>query len=109
MNTDSGDYEISLPQKTIFSISDASGIQIDCSQGCVWITLDSDPRDIVLAGGGETFMTKQHRRALIYAIEASSIVLSPAEAPSSAGARHASPSGRRAIGSFALQAGGAAV
>ena len=32
----------------LLEIPDAAGVRVSCSEGCLWITLDNDPRDIVL-------------------------------------------------------------
>ena len=67
-------YEMSLESHGQFQIPDVSGVQISCTQGSLWITLDNDPRDIVLEPG-DSFVSTEHRRALIYAFKASSLAL----------------------------------
>jgi hypothetical protein len=62
--------EVELRHHALFSLTDAAEVRIHCHQGVVWITLDNDPRDIVLEAGG-SFSTPKHRRALIYALESS--------------------------------------
>ena len=59
---------IQLPARRLFDIPDAAAVQVRCTAGSLWITLDHDPRDIVLAPG-ESFSTPEHRRALLYALE----------------------------------------
>ena len=59
---------IRLPARRLFDIPDAAAVQIRCTAGALWITLDHDPRDVVLAPG-ESFSTPEHRRALLYALE----------------------------------------
>ena len=88
-------FELSLAHQAMFSVSDASGVQISCREGSLWVTLDDDPRDVVLAAG-ESFVTTQHRRALIYAMEPSSLSLA-----TTAVARAARPAGRRPAASGA--------
>jgi hypothetical protein len=46
------------------------GRRVECLDGCVWITLDGDPRDIVVEAG-QTFTADRNQRALIHALEAS--------------------------------------
>jgi hypothetical protein len=66
--------DLSLAHQGLFTVPDASGVQVICREGSLWITLDNDPRDIVLAPG-ESFITTEHRRALIYAMGASALTL----------------------------------
>lgn len=72
--------ELGLQAKAISEVVDAAGVDITCRCGSVWITLDGDPRDIVL-DAGEHFRTNERRRALIYALEPSRLVLTDCEAP----------------------------
>jgi hypothetical protein len=62
--------EFRLAPRALLDIPDVSGIQLSCRCGSLWITLDNDPRDIVLEAG-ESFFSTEHRRALVYAFEAS--------------------------------------
>jgi hypothetical protein len=50
-------------------------VGIECRSGSVWITLDHDRRDIVLAPG-QRFVGDAHRRMLVSALEASCITVS---------------------------------
>lgn len=70
----SGQFDLSLAHEAMFSVADASGVQVTCREGCLWVTLDNDTRDIVLAAG-ESFITTEHRRALIFALGRSSLSL----------------------------------
>ena len=63
-----------LPARRLFDIPDAAAVQIRCTAGSLWITLDHDPRDIILAPG-ESFSTPEHKRALLYALEPASFAL----------------------------------
>jgi hypothetical protein len=68
-------YEVvSLAHQAMFDVSDASVVALRCDEGCVWITLDDDPRDIVLEAG-ESFETDQRRHALVYALQESTLVV----------------------------------
>ena len=93
---------LSLAHEGLFTVPDASGVQVICREGSLWITLDNDPRDIVLAPG-ESFITTEHRRALIYAMGTSALTLSAA--PCTAGRRPVNRVSRKADASapFALQ------
>jgi hypothetical protein len=76
MNTTPHRYELSLATRGLLEIPDVAGVQVTCNEGCLWITLDNDPRDIVLQAG-EIYVTTEHRRALVYALEASILALRP--------------------------------
>ena len=96
-------FDLSLAHKAMFSVSDASGVHILCREGALWVTLDDDPRDVVLEPG-ESFLSTQHRRALIYALAASSLTLAIAPAATAAapaqrtGPRRAAPEVRLTLG-----------
>lgn len=63
-----------LPARQLFAIADASSARILCTGGCLWLTLDDDPRDVILEPG-DSFETREGRRALLYALKASAFVL----------------------------------
>jgi hypothetical protein len=71
-------FQISLSKRSIFTLPDAAGVGIECRSGSVWVTLDDDPRDIVLSAG-ERFEGGEHRRALVSALEPSCIAVTGAE------------------------------
>ena len=80
-------FSLNLRQQALFSVPDAANVRIACVEGAVWITLDNDPRDIVLESCG-VFTTTEHRRALVYAMKPSRItVAAPATASANAFAR----------------------
>jgi len=58
---------ILLAPRQLHVIDDASGVRITCREGAVWITVDNDPKDYVLEPG-ESFVTADHERALVYAL-----------------------------------------
>jgi hypothetical protein len=66
--------DIDLKTHSLYRLPDAAGVRIACRTGSVWITLDDDPRDIVLEAGS-SFTTDEHRRALVFAFEGSSLSL----------------------------------
>lgn len=76
MTTTRPRYELSLAARALFEIPDVASVRLTCSQGALWITLDNDPRDIVLEPG-ESFFSTGHRRALVFAFEPSTLALSP--------------------------------
>ncbi|MBX3652591.1 MAG: DUF2917 domain-containing protein [Ramlibacter sp.] len=67
-------YDMSLDRRALFSVADAAGVQITCREGAVWITLDNDPRDIVLEPDA-SFTATDHRRAIVYALQASRVTV----------------------------------
>jgi len=69
-------FELLLEPRAIHRIADASALEVSCREGSVWITLDDDPRDIVLEAG-QCFSTSEHRRALIYAFDRARLRVSP--------------------------------
>ena len=77
-----GAFSLGLRHQALFSVPDVANVRIACTEGTVWITLDNDPRDIVLEACG-VFTTQEHRRALVYAMGPSTITVTPA-APATA-------------------------
>jgi hypothetical protein len=80
MNHAASRYQVSLAHQGLFDIADAAGVNMRCDEGSVWITLDNDPRDIVLEAG-EVFATHEHRHALVYALSPSTLTLQAAVQP----------------------------
>ena len=74
----SPDFQVDLPARGILTLPDAAGIGIECRSGTLWVTLDHDPRDIVLTAG-ERFEGGTHRRALVSALGPSSVAVSQAQ------------------------------
>ena len=74
--------DLCLERRALFQVSDAAGVQMACQSGSLWITLDGDPRDILL-DAGDRYTATEHRRALIYALEPSTVrlAMAPAAAP----------------------------
>jgi hypothetical protein len=66
---------VTLPARQLFEITDAAGVRILCTAGCLWLTLDHDPRDVILQPG-DSFEGEAPRRALLYAFEPSTFALS---------------------------------
>jgi len=71
-------FHLDLPAQAIMTVPDSAGVGIECRRGAVWVTLDHDLRDIVLAPG-ERFDGTEHRRATVSALRASCIAVSGAE------------------------------
>lgn len=70
--------EIALRTRTLVSVPDASQARFTCREGTLWITLDNDPRDVVLEAGDE-FSTGERRRAIVYALQPSRLYVEPTE------------------------------
>jgi hypothetical protein len=80
MNATPARYELSLAARELLDIPDIGRVQVTCQRGSLWITLDNDPRDIVLEPG-QGFFSTEHRRALVYAFEPSTLALQPEAEP----------------------------
>lgn len=92
-NPSSSRFHLSLPTRAVFAVPDGAGVGIECRSGTVWVTLDRDPRDIVLEPG-DRFDGTEHRRILVSALTSSCITVSdarPAAMPLAAPARTRSP------------------
>lgn len=70
--------EMQLAANALYRVPDASLVRLTCAEGVLWITLDNDPRDVVLEAGGE-FTTTDRRRALVFALKPSRFYLAPNE------------------------------
>lgn len=68
-------FSLNLRRQAIFSVPDAADVRIACVEGSVWITLDNDPRDVLL-DACSVFVTPEHRRAIVYALQPSVISVS---------------------------------
>jgi hypothetical protein len=93
MNTAQAPFDLNLPSQALFSVDDAAGVQIVCRAGSVWITLDNDPRDIVLEAD-DSFTTPEHRRALIFALGDARVTLATAPEPVQQARRRPRPASR---------------
>lgn len=74
-----------LPKGDLLAIADVAGLRFTCRDGCVWITLDDDPRDIVLEAG-QVFTGRSHRRALLNALAPACLTIRPLQDDAVAGA-----------------------
>jgi Protein of unknown function (DUF2917) len=74
MNAVTHTCQLRLEARALYEIPDAAGVPIACGAGSVWITLDHDPRDIVLEAG-DRFCATEHRRALVYAFSTAQLEL----------------------------------
>lgn len=65
---------ISLAQAQTLRVNDGRLVSVDCVDGCLWITQDNDPRDIVLASG-ESFTLDRSGVALVSAFQPSTLAV----------------------------------
>lgn len=70
---------IALRARQLHHIADIAGLRLRCEAGSLWITLDHDPRDIVLEAGQDFAAgAGMHRHAIVYALAPSQLmVLAP--------------------------------
>jgi Protein of unknown function (DUF2917) len=61
-----------LPQAHTMTLAEPLGHALVCLAGCIWITQDGDPRDVVI-NAGQVFTPDRNRRTLIHALEASQV------------------------------------
>jgi len=76
---------IPLAARGLARLSDAQATRIVCETGTVWITIDNDPRDIVLSSG-ESFVVDRRAGVLMYALEDTSLRIVEPGAHAAAGA-----------------------
>jgi hypothetical protein len=65
---------IFLAEAQTLRVNDGFLVSVDCVDGCLWITQDNDPRDIILAGG-ESFILDRSGVALLFAFRPSTIAV----------------------------------
>lgn len=63
-----------LNKNETLTLSRPQHAQIECFNGCVWVTQDGDPRDILLEAG-QTLEVDQPARVLVHALESSQVRL----------------------------------
>ena len=71
-----------LAHQATLRIVDPAHLEITCTRGSLWLTLDHDRRDIVLTAGTAdvSFTTHQHRPLLIHALQDSELTVTVAGA-----------------------------
>jgi Protein of unknown function (DUF2917) len=68
-----------LPMHATVRVSAAPGARIDCLEGCIWVTVDGDRRDVIVEAGG-SFAFDRRGRALVHALERARVRLTGAAA-----------------------------
>ncbi len=79
MNTLTTPTRITLERRELMALDNADGARIECLSGELWITMEGDAGDIVLAGG-DTFTFSGTPRAFISALRPASFVATPSPA-----------------------------
>jgi len=69
-----------LTHKATMRIEDPARLEITCTNGSLWLTLDNDLRDVILTAGtaDASFTTDKHSAAVIYALEDSQVAVAAA-------------------------------
>lgn len=62
--------EVALGRDAIDRLVGQAGVQLHCSSGCLWITHDGDPKDVVLRAG-QHCEARPGCRVLVQALETS--------------------------------------
>lgn len=65
-----GRWERSLARREVFSLDAGERLTLSCLDGMLWVTLDGDPMDYVLAAG-QALRVPQGREATIQALTVS--------------------------------------
>lgn len=63
-----------MSRGAIYRIAQPSGRRIECQSGSIWVTQDSDPRDIMLTAGEDCVITG-NARVLVQALEPARVSL----------------------------------
>ena len=77
MKTTHSTNTFSLVEAATKRIPDPAGLEITCTSGSIWITLDSILHNVILTAGtaDDTFVTRSHRSALIFALSDAQILI----------------------------------
>ena len=68
---------VELGQSQTLPILQAEGVKVTCQRGCLWITQDRDPRDVILEPG-DFFVMDRKGRALVSALSPSGLIVEEA-------------------------------
>ena len=81
---------VGIRARKIYALRPDGELRVACVSGALWVTLDNDPRDIVLERG-QSWTIPARGRCLIYALGASEARLTGTEVPSVTGRAVAVP------------------
>jgi hypothetical protein len=71
-SADASVHEMVLARRDLMRIERPQGQRVRCQAGCVWVTVDGDPRDRVLEAG-DSFTPTSARRVIVYGLEDSRV------------------------------------
>ncbi|QDL55158.1 DUF2917 domain-containing protein [Rhodoferax aquaticus] len=71
-------HEMQLNRGRIREVEAPLGVTLECTAGRIWITLDHDPRDVIL-DPGQAFVVDRDQRTLVMALEKASVRISRPE------------------------------
>lgn len=71
---DAKNLSLNLERQGMLKLPVNAPVSVSCLEGAVWITLDNDPRDIVLEVG-DVFNAPAHRQAIVYALKPSRVAV----------------------------------
>jgi len=74
MKLDVNHAGIFLDKAQVLRVTDGFRAAVDCIDGCLWITQDNDPRDIIL-DSGESFTLDRPGKALVFACQKSTLAM----------------------------------
>ena len=87
---------IGLAKDGFLTLSEVDGVEIGCETGSLWITQDSDLRDVVLAAG-ERFMPDRAAKVLVHALQPSMVRARSLPEPARPPALHTLKQGVKAV------------
>jgi len=69
-------YQVPMPHATVRRFASPLGLRLSCVRGDLWITVDGEPDDHVLAAG-ESFEPTSTRRVIVYALQPAVLRVQP--------------------------------
>jgi len=69
-------YQLPMPHAAVRRFASPLGLRLSCVRGDLWITVDGEPEDHVLAAG-ESFEPTSTRRVIVYALQPAVLRVQP--------------------------------
>jgi hypothetical protein len=69
-----GAAPLALGKGATRAVQRPEGVTIECQRGCLWLTHDGDPRDVVLCAG-QRYTSLLGQRLLVHALEDAQVVV----------------------------------